>query len=103
VFRFAFPQVEDALDGKEVGEQLPEQEQNQASMDHENADLLPSQTEALNVGGDQVDQEHGAEQVSSRKHGNFPIASRRPVNKKAPEEAMLGGIEPFIDLGKRAD
>ena len=60
--------------------------------------------ETSDVGGDQVDQQHTAEKITSGKNGDLKRgAFRYPINEKAAKELVLGLEQTDFNLRKCAD
>src|SRR5213594_2747625 len=73
-------------------------------MNDENADFLFGELETSGVGRQQIKEQHPADEIATRKHGQSQFRSRRrPPNEHAPKITVLRRPKPFLPLGQRPD
>src|SRR5581483_5648855 len=92
-----------ALDLIALGEELPQEQKDQAGVNDEYADFAAAKAKSSDVGGQKVDRQNQANQPAARKNWNLPMSSLwRPIDKEAAEELGLHGIKAEIDLRQGA-
>ena len=65
--------------------------------------ITPIQTEAPKMGREQIQQQHGSEQMPAREHRNSePVGCRGPPDQQALEIAFLYRVSAELDLGQRS-
>ena len=96
-------QMHDAFPGQEIREHLPEQQQHDAKMNQQDADFPFAGLIITEMRDEQVDEQHGADEVTAGEDGNVKTrAIRGPINEKAAEEFVLGLVEAEMHLGDGA-
>src|SRR6266702_4773481 len=72
-------------------------------MGQPDANFLARPNKAFEMGGDEIDQQHAADQVAAGKNRDFPgCRFRPPINEEAAEELVLRLEQAQLDLGERA-
>src|SRR5207244_2198495 len=103
VFGLALAEMKRAFVRKQISQKLSDQEQNDAKMDHPDADFFARPDEPREVCSAEIDQQYRANQITARKNRNFPRgASRSPINEKAPKKLVLRFEQTEFHLRKRA-
>src|SRR5947208_6458236 len=68
-----------------------------------NAQLAPGAAETFRVGSDEIDQQHGPDEMATGKNRNLETLSfRRPPDEHALEITLLRFMDPEMDLRQRA-
>ena len=81
IFRVALRQAHVTFDREEIGKQTAGEHDDEARVRKMNAELAPGPTETFRVRGDQIDQQHRADEMASRKNWNLGRPSGRQTNK----------------------
>src|ERR1041385_1088050 len=103
VFGLAFSQSQHALLGQHIREQLAEQEQDNADVNHPDADLAAREMKPAHVRCNEIQQQHAADEVATRQNRKLPgRALWSPKNKQAAEEFVLRLVKPQLHLGQSA-
>ena len=103
VFRVAIGQPHVTLDREQIGEQPAGEHDDQSGVGEMNAEFAPRPAETFYMRGDEVDQQHGADEMAARKNRNVKSAPvRRPPHKHALEITLLRFVDPEMDLRQRA-
>src|SRR6266853_1021214 len=88
-----------ALARKHVSQELSQQKKNDSEVNHPDPNFLARKLKASEVSSYQINPQHTAHQITTRKHRNFPGCSRwPPINEEAPEIFILCFEKPHIDL-----
>ena len=84
---------------KEVGRQLADEQQDDARVRELDADFLRCELKALDVGGDEVDEQQRADEVTARQPNRNVMAKHRDaLDEPVFEIAGLRVVKPFVRL-----
>src|SRR5207302_9004013 len=104
IFRVAIRQPYVALHCEEIAEEATGEHDDQPGMSEMDAELATGPPETFRVRGDEIDQQHRANQMASGENGNFKASSfRRPPHEHALEITLLRLVNPEMHLRDRAD
>ncbi len=87
---------------EDFGDELAGKEEDQAGVNHDDAGAPALEFEALDVGGEKVQEQDQPDEPAAGENGNPPVRpARGPVNKKAAKEFGLHGVKAQMDLRQR--
>ena len=99
----SFGQPHRAFGGEGVGQQLADQQEDDAEVDEQDADFFLRQLETRGVGSQQVRHQQRSQQVAAGQQNRpLVIADGRPPDQPALEVARLRLVKPFMHLRQRA-
>jgi hypothetical protein len=100
---FAWLEPHGALHLEKLGQELAQEEQNQAQMCQQNSDLAPSELQPVKMGRHEVDQEQPTEQIPARPDRDSPAASwRAPANNERLKVLALCFPKAQVDFRQRS-
>ncbi len=99
VLGFALLEAHVAGDGEQIGGEAAGEHDDEAEVDELDAEFAPGPTEAADVRGDQIHQQHRADQVAAGKHRDAEAAGGRgPPDEPALEILFLDEIQAEAHL-----
>ena len=103
IFRVAARQTHVTFDCEKISEKSTRQHNDQPGVREMNAQLAPGPPETFRVGSDEIDQQHGPDEMATGKNRNLETLSfRRPPHKHALEITLLRFMDPEMHLRQRA-